>query len=330
MSKSGTYAKFVYNENGLRVQKVIQPSENDTTNAVVTNYTLHGKNIVHMTQGSNELHFFYDAQNKPAVVVYNGTPYTYVKNLQGDIVAILDSNGIAVVQYRYDAWGRQISCDVAAGNSNAAALSTLNPFRYRGYVYDEETELYYLRSRYYNPWWCRFVNADSLLDGNLFAYCTNHPTRSIDEDGYARSDVYPVTIDGVSGVISRSETKPIPELIIDEYVEWPTLKEVQTSGKVHVQINYLDFCTDQQTTMISSSDLYTISRYIGHEIERRYGIAYETIDIQQLKGEIALHMYGYIWAGVGQCYVIDVDVYSDGSVRDPRWYINLFSSWVDN
>ena len=84
-------ASFVYNENGLRVQK--------TVNGVVTDYTLHGKNVVHMTQGSNELHFFYDAQNKPAVVVFNGTPYSYVKNLQGDIVAILDSNKNVVVSY---------------------------------------------------------------------------------------------------------------------------------------------------------------------------------------------------------------------------------------
>ena len=308
----------MYNENGLRVQKRVD--------GVATNYYLHGKNVVHMTRGSDELHFFYDAQNKPAVVVYNGTPYGYLKNLQGDIVAILNGSGSAVVSYVYDAWGRPIS----KTGSMASTLGTLNPFRYRSYVYDEETGLYYLRSRYYNPWCCRFINADSLLGSNLFVYCANHPTRSIDEDGYARSDVYPVTIDGGSGVISRSETKPIPKLIIEEYVEWPTLKEVQTSGKVHVQINYLDFCTDQLTTMISSSDLYTLSRYIGQEIERRYGIAYETIDIQQLKGEIALHMYGYIWAGLKQCYVIDVDVYSDGSVRDPRWYINIFSSWVDN
>ncbi len=92
MSKSGTTASFKYNENGLRIQK--------TVNGVVTNYTLHGKNIVHMTQGSNDLHFFYDAQGKPAIVVFNGTPYSYVKNLQGDIVAILDSNGTAVVEYK--------------------------------------------------------------------------------------------------------------------------------------------------------------------------------------------------------------------------------------
>ena len=137
MTNGETTASFVYNENGLRVQK--------TVNGVVTNYTLHGKNIMHMTQGENELHFFYDAQNKPAVAVYNGTPYSYVKNLQGDVVAILDANGTVVVRYVYDAWGRPIS----KTGSLASTLGTVQPFRYRGYVYDEETGLYYLRSRFF-------------------------------------------------------------------------------------------------------------------------------------------------------------------------------------
>lgn len=138
MQSVDTTATFVYNENGLRVQK--------TVNWVVTKYTLHSKNVVHMTQSSNNLHFFYDAQNKPAVVVYNDIPYSYIKNLQGDIVAILDSTGTAVVNYVYDAWGRPIS----KTGSMAGTLGTVQPFRYRGYVYDEETGLYYLRSRYYN------------------------------------------------------------------------------------------------------------------------------------------------------------------------------------
>lgn len=99
-----------------------------------------------MTKGENELHFFYDAQNKPAVVVYNGVPYSYVKNLQGDIVAILDGTGAVVVSYVYDAWGRPIS----KVGSMASTLGTVQPFRYRGYVYDEETGMYSLRSRYYN------------------------------------------------------------------------------------------------------------------------------------------------------------------------------------
>ena len=149
-------------------------------NGVVTRYTLHGKNIVHMIQGSNELHFFYDAQNKPAVVAYHGTPYSYVKNLQGDIVAILDSNKNVVVSYVYDAWGRPINCS----GIMASTLGKINPFRYRGYVYDEETELYYLVSRYCNPRWTRFINSDNInyLGAskdfsalNQYTYCGNSP-----------------------------------------------------------------------------------------------------------------------------------------------------------
>ena len=59
---------------------------------------MHGKNVVHMTSGTDEMHFFYDAQNRPAVVVYNGTAYAYVKSLQGDIVAILDEDGNTATQ----------------------------------------------------------------------------------------------------------------------------------------------------------------------------------------------------------------------------------------
>ena len=148
MQKSGVTAEFVYNADGLRVQK--------TVNGVVTKYTLHGKNVVHMKHGDDELHFFYDAQNRPAVVVYNNVPYAYVKNLQGDVIAILDAAGNVVVSYVYDAWGAPIG----KSGSMAETLGTVQPFRYRGYVFDEETGLYYLRSRYYNAERCRFVNAD--------------------------------------------------------------------------------------------------------------------------------------------------------------------------
>ena len=181
MQKAGVTAEFVYNADGLRVQK--------TVNGVATKYTLHGKNVVHMTSGTDELHFFYDAQNRPAVVVYNGTAYAYVKSLQGDIVAILDENGNTVVSYGYDAWGAPLWCT----GEMAETLGKVQPFRYRGYVFDEETELYYNQSRFYNPSIARFVAADttgvltaslkSLTEKNLFAYCDNNPVMRKDIDG---------------------------------------------------------------------------------------------------------------------------------------------------
>ena len=150
----------------------------------MTKYTLHGKNVVHMTKANDNLHFFYDAQNRPAVVVYNGTAYAYVKNLQGDIIAILDSAGTAVVTYTYDAWGAPTS----VAGTMAATLGVLNPFRYRGYVYDDETGLYYLRSRYYSHSTSRFVNADSVVSTksdciNAYSYCSGNPIILADASG---------------------------------------------------------------------------------------------------------------------------------------------------
>ena len=186
----------MYNENGLRVQKSVD--------GVATNYYLHGKNVVHMTRGSDELHFFYDAQNKPAVVVYNGTAYAYLKNLQGDIVAILNGSGNAVVSYVYDAWGRPVS----KTGSMASTLGTLNPFRYRSYVYDEETGLYYLRNRYFNTTICRFINEDAysstaqgMFSSNMYAYCENKPISRADVDGKFFFTVLGAAVGAVTGAV---------------------------------------------------------------------------------------------------------------------------------
>ena len=141
----------------------------------------------------DKLHFFYDAQSRPAKVSYNGVIYTYIHNLQGDIVGLLDNSGALVVEYRYDAWGKAISTT----GSLAATLGKRNPFRYRGYIYDEETGLYYLRSRYYNPGVGRFVNADSMfgkLAGlkthNLYEYCLSTPICRSDASGNTSADAY--------------------------------------------------------------------------------------------------------------------------------------------
>ena len=203
MSKTGTTASFVYNSDGLRVRK--------TVNNVVTDYTLHGKNIVHLTQGSDSLHFWYDASGKPAMVEWNdGTTtakYAYIHNLQGDIVGIVDSNGTEVVKYTYDAWGKVLSTT----GSLASTLGTVQPFRYRGYVYDAETGLYYLRSRYYTPVWNRFIIADIITRGNVYCYCNNLPVSQKDPNGF--SSIYDDYEEDVSfdGTCCNDATNYVPE-----------------------------------------------------------------------------------------------------------------------
>jgi len=103
-----------------------------------------------MTDGTNILHFDFDSVG--AVSVQTGV----IRNAQGDILGITNASGAVVVEYTYDAWGKLLS-------TLATTLGVLNPLRYRGYVYDTETGFYYLKSRYYNPVWGRFINTDAMV-----------------------------------------------------------------------------------------------------------------------------------------------------------------------
>ena len=120
---------------------------------------------------------------------YNGTKYTYVKNLQGDVIRIINANGVTVVEYNYDAWGNILSTT----GSMASTLGAINPFRYRGYYYDTESGWYYLNSRYYDPLVGRFLNADGVIGANggimgynMFAYCDNNPVMYVDPNGLCK------------------------------------------------------------------------------------------------------------------------------------------------
>ena len=138
---------------------------------------------------SATLHFTYDEIGSMSVT-YDGAEYFYLKNAQGDVTGLVNSSGTQVVAYTYDAWGNPLSTT----GTMADTLGKLNPFRYRGYIYDTETGLYYLGSRYYNPETGRFINADSInlitatpnsatWDKNLFSYCDNNPIIRADSAG---------------------------------------------------------------------------------------------------------------------------------------------------
>ena len=149
-------------------------------------YTYDGGKLTQMKMGSSTMRFTYGINGHPVSLNYDGTVYYYVTNAQGDVVAILNSSGQEVVSYTYDAWGNMVK----KSGSKANDLGTYNPLRYRGYVYDRETGLYYLQSRYYNPTIGRFISADALLATdqgplgyNLFAYCLNNPVNMTDYTG---------------------------------------------------------------------------------------------------------------------------------------------------
>ena len=137
---------------------------------------------------SNGLEFFYSADGLVAIK-YGGLPYLCRKDMLGNILALLDSSGNVVVQYKYDAWGNHTVTD-ANGNAitDANHIGNLNPFRYRGYYFDRETGFYFLQTRYYDPEVGRFLNMDGVeysdtksVNGiNLYAYCGNNPVMGYD------------------------------------------------------------------------------------------------------------------------------------------------------
>ena len=138
------------------------------------------------------IYYLRDSNSKLIGLKYNNNLYYYQKNIQDDIIGLLDSNYNLVAQYLYDSWGNIISIKDNLGNeiTDTSNIAHINPYRYRSYYYDKETKLYYLNSRYYNPAWGRFINADGIINAdevingfNLYAYTTNNPIKYIDDTG---------------------------------------------------------------------------------------------------------------------------------------------------
>lgn len=175
--------KYKYNSNGIRTSKKV--------NGIETKYFLENNNIIFETRNRDVIYYFYDLTGVCGFK-YNKDVYYYEKNLQNDIIGILNSDYEKIVSYKYDSWGNIESIKDQYGEQivDPTHIGLINPFRYRSYYYDNETELYYLNSRYYNPKFCRFLNADGIIstneeiDGcNVYIYSYNNPIMYVDIDG---------------------------------------------------------------------------------------------------------------------------------------------------
>ena len=181
VEKDGTSVTYAYNQEGIRIRKMVGDTE--------TRYYLNGSKIVAVETGSEKLHFIYDQSGNLFAMKAGSELYYYLHNCQNDIIGLVDSMGTQVVSYQYDSWGKPVGMT----DATADGVGSKNPFRYREYCWDEETGLYYVNSRYYDPETCRFISADdtdvltvdqgSLNHYNLYLYCLNNPLNRIDSDG---------------------------------------------------------------------------------------------------------------------------------------------------
>ena len=283
-----------YDSNGMRTQKSVD--------GVKTNYYYDSSNnLFALTQGSDTLFFYYDNSGEVMSVSCNGTMYYYIKDLQGDITEIVDKDGKAAAEYSYNAWGNMLTED-----NGTLTVGKLNPFRYRGYVYDEETGLYYLQSRYYDPLTGRFLNADVYADTqsgtplstNMFAYCENNAINKSDDEG---KDAW--WIQSPNSANGKGHTS----LLLKEksgywwYFYWgdrsvqllfigtSSLREI--TGKVRVQINYYNRNYSNKFGKLYYYEEYTRAiQFSGH---------FENC-IKEIKKYISNNQYSYAFSGIGK------------------------------
>ena len=190
---SSVGATYSYNSDGQRIGKNITLDGGEVydydyyyNGDILAGYRL----VITNADGSSITHnvaFMYDENGEAFGIDINGKEYFYVKNAQNDVIAIVNSNNETVATYRYNSWGKLISCEDTSENQE---VSFFNPYTYRSYFYDSDTEMYFLKSRYYNPELCRFISADGLINANqdvlgynLFAYCSNDPINCSDTTG---------------------------------------------------------------------------------------------------------------------------------------------------
>ena len=175
---------YKYNDDGYRIKKMVDGN--------VTNFYYEGSSLILEESSNKVITYLYNKNEEIIGFRYNNNLYYYLKNLQGDIVGIIYNNEI-IAKYIYDSFGNILNIVSHDGTSitDSTHVAYINPIRYRGYYYDSETNLYYLNSRYYNPLWGRFINADNyistntgILGYNMYSYCNNNFVNNSDENGH--------------------------------------------------------------------------------------------------------------------------------------------------
>ena len=203
---------YTYDSNGLIIKNVLGYWYDDDRDSeeFTTQYYYDGDKLITEINQYCRLDFLYDENGMLyGLIKDNSSKYFYVRDYLQNILGIVDQNGKLVIKYKYDAYGNNKGIEDTSGCN----LGTRNPFRYKGYYYDDDAEMYYCKSRFYVPKWRRWLNNDSInyLEPqnitclNLFAYCNNNPVMYVDENGnfVLSALLLTVALSALAGAINR-------------------------------------------------------------------------------------------------------------------------------
>ena len=268
-SKNGTSISYTYDADGLRTSK--------TVNGVKHNYYYVDGQLRYERNGDNyEIYYTYDADGRPVLatkrdlVAKKNYQYYLITNTRGDIIETRDDYGNVSAKFVYDAWGKLISVTNASGTPLASdSFAYQISLKYRGYVYDNETGLYYLQSRYYDPETGRFLNADDVgfigysgeqLSYNAFAYCENNAVVRIDTTGKTYSYA-----DRVVNIDWNRIAKDIGKDVLLSFLTNYLLKGFRVKEK-SIRIEY-----NEKTQMFNAKVKYYKSDYNVNSFNVEYG-----------------------------------------------------------
>ncbi len=160
-----------------------------TVNNNTTYYDYFNGYLMSSNNGKGTVKYFYDDENSVLGFHFDDSIYLYVKDPIGVIRGIVDENLDPVVLYEYDDRGVPI---IKYCKSNDVLEANL--ILYKDYVFDYETDLYYIGTRYYSPNIRRFISQDDFektskagsndYNFNLYSYCNNNPIMFHDKLGY--------------------------------------------------------------------------------------------------------------------------------------------------
>lgn len=213
----GGYCDYVYNDQGLRIKKT-------DYRGVTWNYIYDGNKLIREKSINNTLDFLYDEyDNLYGFIKDNTEKYLYIRDQLQNIIGITDINGKIVVKYSYDAWGALKNIE----DTSSSGIGKLNPFRFKGYYYDNESSMYYCKTRYYVPQWGRwlspdsieYLNPESINKLNLYTYANNNPVIYYDPDGHMAL-LCALLILGAIGMVANVGSQALTDLAYRNEFKW--------------------------------------------------------------------------------------------------------------
>ena len=184
---NGGTVSFKYDPMGRRIEK--------TSSSTTSIYAYDGNDIAETTDGGGNIFARYtqgQGIDEPLALQQGGATSYYHADGLGSITSLSNTSGTLAQTYAFDSFGK----------ATASSGSLNNPFQYTGREFDNETNLYFYRARYYNPATGWFLNEDpSAFEAgmNFYAYVANNPVNWIDPLGLDR-----LSFDNIANLVAKN------------------------------------------------------------------------------------------------------------------------------